>query len=42
VVDGPPEGGKLAELDGAGDAFTPEYHPEEIFEMAQKLYRAAR
>ena len=42
VVDGPPDGGKLAELDGAGDAFTPEYHPEEIFEMAQKLYRAAR
>jgi Mn-containing catalase len=42
VVDGPPEGGKLAELDGAGDAFTPEYHPEEIFEMARKLYTAAR
>jgi Mn-containing catalase len=42
VVDGPPEGGKLAELDGAGDAFTPKYHPEEIFEMAQRLYRAAR
>ena len=42
VVDGPPEGGDLANLDGAGDAFTPEYHPEEIFEMAQKLYQKAR
>jgi Mn-containing catalase len=42
VVDGPPEGGDLARLDGAGDAFTPEYHPEEIFEMAQRLYQRAR
>jgi Mn-containing catalase len=42
VVDGPPEGGDLARLDGAADAFTPEYHPEEIFEMAQKLYQRAR
>ena len=41
VVDGPPEGGDLAKLDGAADAFTPEYHPEEIFEMAQKLYQKA-
>jgi Mn-containing catalase len=42
MVDGPPEGGDLARLDGAADAFTPEYHPEEIFEMAQKLYQKAR
>jgi len=41
VVDGPPQGGDLARLDGAADAFTPEYHPEEIFEMAQKLYQRA-
>jgi Mn-containing catalase len=41
VVDGPPEGGNLAKLDGAADAFTPEYQPEEIFEMAQRLYRKA-
>ncbi len=41
VVDGPPEGGDLAELDGIADAFVPEYHPEEIFEMAGKLYQAA-
>jgi hypothetical protein len=39
VVDGPPQGGDLAKLDGAGDAFIPEYQPEEIFEMAQKLYQ---
>jgi hypothetical protein len=24
-----------------GDAFIPEYHPEEIYEMAQKLYKKA-
>jgi hypothetical protein len=38
----PTEGGDLARLDGAADAFTPEYHPEEIFEMAQMLYQRAR
>jgi Mn-containing catalase len=42
VIDGPPEGGDLAQLDPVGDAFTPEYHPEEIFEMAQKLYQKAK
>jgi Mn-containing catalase len=42
VVDGPPQGGDLAKLDGDGDAITPEYRPEEIFEMAQRLYRQAR
>lgn len=41
VVDGPPQGGKLAELNEISDAFVPEYHPEEIFEMAQKLYKKA-
>jgi Mn-containing catalase len=41
VVDGPPQGSKLADLDEVGDAFTPEYHPEEIFEMAQQLYQKA-
>lgn len=42
VVDGPPDGADLAKLDGAADAFIPEYKPEEIFEMAQKLYQKAR
>lgn len=41
VVDGPPQGGDLAQLDEISDAFVPEYHPEEIFEMAQKLYKKA-
>ena len=41
-VEMPAPGGDLAKLDGAGAAFTPEYRPEEIFEMAQTLYRQAR
>lgn len=42
VIDGPPEGGNLAQLDEISDAFVPEYHPEEIFEIAQKLYQKAK
>ena len=38
VVHGHPEGGKIPELEGASSAFTPEYAPEEIFEIASKLY----
>lgn len=41
VVDGPPDGGNLAQLDDIPDAFVPEYHPAEIYEMAQKLYKKA-
>ena len=41
-VDGPPDGGKLPELAGISEAFAPEYKAEEIFEMAQKLYRQAK
>jgi Mn-containing catalase len=41
VVDGAPEGGVLARLDGAANALTPQYHPEEIFQVAQMLYRKA-
>ncbi len=41
VVDGPPQGGNLAQLDDISDAFIPEYHPEEIYDMAQKLYKKA-
>jgi Mn-containing catalase len=37
VVSGMPDGGKIPELKGAAAAFTPEYQPEEIFEIAAKL-----
>lgn len=44
VVDGPPTelAGSHVELAGIGSAFAPEYHPQEVFEMAQKLYKKAR
>ena len=42
VVDGVPDGGKIPELDGMASAFTPDYAPEEMFEVAQKLYAASR
>jgi Mn-containing catalase len=41
-VDGPPEGGKIPELAGISEAFAPEYEAEEIFEVAQKLWKKAR
>ena len=34
--------GPHVELAGIGSAFAPDYHPAEIFEMAQKLYRKAK
>jgi Mn-containing catalase len=43
VVDAPPEHqGDHVDLAGISSAFAPEYHPEEIFEMAQKLYKKAK
>jgi Mn-containing catalase len=43
VVDGPPEhAGPHVELAGIGSAFAPDYQPEEVFEIAQKLYKKAR
>lgn len=42
IVDGPPEGGKMADLAGNYGAFAPDYAPQEIFEVAQKLYKASR
>jgi hypothetical protein len=42
VVDGPPQGGDYMKLDENSDAFIPEYHPEEIYEMAAKLYQKAK
>jgi Mn-containing catalase len=42
VVEGTPEGGSIPNLDGMASAFTPEYAPEEMFEIATKLYKASR
>ncbi|MBR0653621.1 manganese catalase family protein [Plastoroseomonas arctica] len=42
VVDGAPEGGKIHQLTGVPSAFTPDYAPEEMFEIAEKLYKKAR
>ena len=42
VVDGAPDGGKIHQLSGVPSAFTPDYAPEEMFEIAAKLYKASR
>ena len=42
VVDGMPEGGKIHDLTGHANAFAPDYAPEEMFEIATKLYKASR
>ncbi len=42
VIEGLPEGGKIHDLDGVASAFTPDYAPEEMFEIATKLYKASR
>ena len=44
VVDGPPMevAGDHVALAGIGSAFAPDYHPAEVFEMAQKLYKKAK
>ncbi|MFC7553125.1 manganese catalase family protein [Pseudoroseomonas wenyumeiae] len=42
VVDGLPEGGKIHQLTGVPSAFTPDYAPEEMFEIASKLYQKSR
>ena len=43
VVDAPPDtAGDHVELAGIGSAFAPDYHPEEIFEMAQQLYKKGK
>lgn len=39
VVEGMPDGGKIHELVGEPSAFTPDYAPEEMFEVAAKLYK---
>ncbi len=42
VVEGLPEGGKIHDLTGIASAFTPDYAPEEMFEIATKLYKKSR
>jgi Mn-containing catalase len=42
VVDGLPEGGKIHELTGMASAFATDYAPEEMFDIAAKLYKASR
>lgn len=41
VVEGHPEGGKIHQLSGIPSAFTPDYAPEEMMEIAQRLTKAA-
>lgn len=42
VVDGYPEGGRIHEMAGDAGAFSPDYAPEEMFEIASKLYKKSR
>lgn len=42
IVDGIPDGGKIHDLTGIASAFTPDYAPEEMFEVAAKLYKMSR
>jgi hypothetical protein len=41
-VDAPSAGGDLAHLAGIASSFAPNYAPEEIFEIATKLYKKAK
>jgi hypothetical protein len=42
VVEGMPDGGKIQQLEGVPSAFTPDYAPEELLEIASKVYKASR
>ena len=42
VIDGPPEGGKVPDMEGTYAAFSPDYAPEEMMEIATKLYKMSR
>ncbi len=42
VVEGMPDGGKIHELTGKPNVFTPDYAPEEMYEIAAKLTKAMR
>ena len=39
VIEGFPEGGKMPDMPGTYSAFSPDYAPEEMFEVAKKLYK---
>jgi Mn-containing catalase len=41
VVEGMPDGGKIHDLTGMPSAFSPDYAPEEMFEIAERLTKAA-
>ena len=41
-VDAPPQGGDLSHLAGIASSFSPNYAPEEIMEIANKLYQKAK
>ena len=41
VVEGAPDGGKIHDLVGQPSAFTPDYAPEEFYEIAMKLTKKA-
>lgn len=42
VVEGMPDGGKIHDLVGVPSAFSPDYAPEEMYEIAAKLYQKSR
>ena len=42
VVDGLPEGGHMPDMPGNYSAFTPNYAPEEMFEVATKIYKKSK
>jgi Mn-containing catalase len=42
LVEGHPDGGKIHQLTGIPSAFTPNYAPEEMLEIATKLYKASQ
>jgi hypothetical protein len=42
IVEGAPEGGTIHQLTGVPSAFTLDYAPEEMFEIATKLYKKSR
>jgi Mn-containing catalase len=41
VVEGMPDGGRIHDLVGQPSAFTPDYAPEEFYEIAQRLTKSA-
>jgi Mn-containing catalase len=42
VAEGMPDGAKIPDLAGTPSAFVPEYEPEEMYDIATKLYKKSR